>query len=182
MNKFSPVDQEKLAVATSQFVSTGLASANVLVSLKKDHLVKDGAFRPPLPSSCQRARLTSRSLARSTGSAVSFLTLFCKTYIASESVEHLCSSLRKGGVTDLEGFFPPSKQNATELSAHFKAQGLEGVVAFYLKQKSGQAKEDTLARLKEFVAEEADYDEVRFLSPLLLLPLCSAPEAHPPRR
>ncbi|ORY42133.1 hypothetical protein BCR35DRAFT_311290 [Leucosporidium creatinivorum] len=134
-NKFSPIDQEKLAVATSQFVSTGLASANVLVSLKKDHLVKDG-------------------------SAVTFLTTFCKTYIASESVEHLCSSLRKGGVTDLEGYFPPSKQNATELSAHFKSAGLEGVVAFYLKQKSGQAKEDTLARLKEFVAEEADYDEI----------------------
>lgn len=54
-NKFSPVDQEKLAVATSQFVSTGLASANVLVSLKKDHLVKDGAL--PGASSRQSQQL-----------------------------------------------------------------------------------------------------------------------------
>jgi hypothetical protein len=39
----------------------------------------------------------------------------------------------------------------------------------YTKQKSGQAKEETLFRLKELVAEEADNDEVRFfLVPFLL--------------
>jgi hypothetical protein len=93
---------------------------------------------------------------------VTFLTTFFKAYLLNESLEHLSTSLRKGGVTDLEAFFPPSKQNATELSTHFKAAGLSGVVDFYIKQKSGQAKEDTLARLKEFVAEEADFDEARF--------------------
>jgi hypothetical protein len=40
-NKFSPVEQEKLAVATALFVATGLTSAGVLIVLKKDHLVKD---------------------------------------------------------------------------------------------------------------------------------------------
>lgn len=40
-NKFTPVEREKLAVATALFVGCGLASANILTSLKKDHLVKD---------------------------------------------------------------------------------------------------------------------------------------------
>lgn len=47
LNKFSPVDQEKLAVSTALFVSSGLASANVLVVLKKDHLVKDCSSPSP---------------------------------------------------------------------------------------------------------------------------------------
>lgn len=44
VNKFSPVDQEKLAVSSALFVAGGLASANVLTALIKDHLVKDSAF------------------------------------------------------------------------------------------------------------------------------------------
>ena len=156
MNKFSAVDQEKLAVATAQFVATGLASANVLASVKKDHLIKDGEFGAwlPLPpkTNVRRSALS--------GTSVTFLTTFFKTYLLSESLDHLSLSLRKGGVTDLEGFFPPSKQNATELSTHFKSAGLSGVVDFYVKQKSGQATQDMLKRLKEFIAEEADFDEV----------------------
>ncbi|KAM0789254.1 hypothetical protein ACM66B_000097 [Microbotryomycetes sp. NB124-2] len=134
-NKFSPLDQEKLAAATALFVSTGLTTSGVLLGLRKDHLTKD-----------------------STSST--FLTNYCKAYLQNESVEHLSTTLRKGGVTDLEAFFPASKQNATELSAHFKAVGLTPVVDVYLKQKSAQAKDDLLARLKEFVADEADFDEI----------------------
>lgn len=43
LNKFSPVEQEKLSVATALFVANGLAAANVLNVLKKEHLVKDGS-------------------------------------------------------------------------------------------------------------------------------------------
>ncbi|KDE04141.1 hypothetical protein MVLG_05432 [Microbotryum lychnidis-dioicae p1A1 Lamole] len=134
-NKFSQIDQEKLAVATALFVAVGLVSASVVLSLKKDHLVKDGT-------------------------SVRMLTSFLKAFLATESIEQLSLALRKGGVTDLEAFFPPSKQNATELSAHFKGAGLSGVVDFYIKQKAGKAKEDTLARLREYVSDEADYDEI----------------------
>ncbi|SCZ89291.1 BZ3500_MvSof-1268-A1-R1_Chr9g10358 [Microbotryum saponariae] len=134
-NKFSQIDQEKLAVATALFVAVGLVSASVVLSLKKDHLVKDGT-------------------------SVRMLTSFLKAFLATESIEQLSLALRKGGVTDLEAFFPPSKQNATELSTHFKGAGLSGVVDFYIKQKAGKAKEDTLARLREYVSDEADYDEI----------------------
>lgn len=54
INKFSPVEQEKLAVATAFFVANGLVSASVLLSVVKDHLVKDCESLPclfPAPES-----------------------------------------------------------------------------------------------------------------------------------
>lgn len=97
------------------------------------------------------------------GTSLTFLTTFLKSYLLTESLDHLSSSLRKGALTNLEAFFPASKASPTELAAYFKAAGLAGVVDFYTKQKSGQAKEITFARLRELVAEEADEDDVRFL-------------------
>jgi hypothetical protein len=95
-----------------------------------------------------------------TATSLTFLTTFLKSYLATESVEHLSSSLRKGGVTDLEAYFPPARQTAAELTAHFKANGLAGVVEFYTKQKSGKAKEELVAVLSALVADDADEEEV----------------------
>lgn len=138
-NKFTPIEQEKLAISSALFVAQGLASASVLASLKKEHLIKDGT-------------------------SLEFLTKFLKAYLATESLEHLSSSLKKGSTTDLAEFFPREKQNSAELSAHFKKEGLSGVMDFYTKQKNGAAKEETLYRLRELVADESDNEEVRFPS------------------
>ncbi|KAI5480165.1 hypothetical protein MNV49_001491 [Pseudohyphozyma bogoriensis] len=134
-NKFNEAERQKLAYATALFISTGLVSANVLVVFKKEHLIKENV-------------------------SLNFFITFCKAYLQSESVEHLSSSLRKGGVIDLELFLPVNKQSPTELSAQLKAAGLNGVVEFYSKQKTGQAKEDLVSRLKELVHEEADHEDI----------------------
>ncbi|KAM0748902.1 ARM repeat-containing protein [Meredithblackwellia eburnea MCA 4105] len=135
-NKFSAIEQEKLAVATALFISAGLVGAGVINVLKKDHLIKDSV-------------------------SITFLVNFCKAFIQAESLDQLATALRKGAVTNLESFLPASKQTQTEFSNVFKAAGLNGVVEFYTKQKSGQAKEETVARLKELVAEDADHDEIQ---------------------
>lgn len=158
MNKFSVVDQDKLAVSTALFVANGLASASVLSVLKKEHLVKDGKFTTNLVRRISFHSLTFTST--SLGSSLTFLTTFFKSYLLTESLDHLATSLRKGGLTDLEAFFPPPRNTPTELAAHFKSIGLAGVVEFYTKQKSGQAKEDMAFRLKEFMADDADMEEV----------------------
>ncbi|KAK4694633.1 hypothetical protein P7C70_g8702, partial [Phenoliferia sp. Uapishka_3] len=159
-NKFNPIEQEKLAVSTAVFVSSGLASASVLNVLKKEHLVKDcqSSFPPPIlhstaddPHSCKQR----------TALSVNFLVTFCKSYLLTESLEHLSASLRKGAVTNLESFLPASHQTSAEFSTIFKAAGLAGVVEFYSKQKTGQAKEETIARLKELKAEEADQEDIQ---------------------
>ena len=135
-NKFSLVDQEVLAIATALFVNLGLASTSVLGSLKKDHLIKESI-------------------------ALSFLTRFFQAYLTVDTIESLASSLKKSGTADLAEFFPSAKQSVVEMSSHFKGAGLAGVMEFYTKQKTGAAKEETLFRLKELVADEADNDEVR---------------------
>ena len=132
-NKFSPIEQEKLAVSTAVFVSAGLASASVLNVLKKDHLVKDCSC-----SSCPTPESLVLTSSDSAALAVNFLVTFCKSYLLTESLDHLSGSLRKGTVTNLEAFMPASHQTAVEFSTIFKAAGLGGVVDFYTKQKSGQ--------------------------------------------
>lgn len=94
--------------------------------------------------------------------SLNFLTKFLKAYLLTETIDHLSTSLRKGNVADLKLFFPPSRQSLAELQSYFRAEGLGPVLDFYTKQKSGQAKEETLFRLKELVAEESDNDEVYF--------------------
>ena len=54
--------QDKLAIATAMFVTTGLAGPTVLAAVKKEHLVKDG-------------------------SALAFLTVYLRTFLQSENIE-----------------------------------------------------------------------------------------------
>lgn len=108
-------------------------------------------------------KLVASQLPCLSATSINFFTLFCKAYLQTESIDHLSTSLRKGGVTDLEAFFPASRRDTASLSAYFKQAGLQGVIDFHLKQKSAHAKEDLLNRLKEYVADEADFDEVRLL-------------------
>lgn len=42
INKFEGPDMDRLAYALALFISTGLSSSNVLLTLQKEHLVKDG--------------------------------------------------------------------------------------------------------------------------------------------
>jgi hypothetical protein len=87
------------------------------------------------------------------GTSLNFITLYLRTYLTQESPEHLASSLRRAGVSELLGFFPAGqKRTSTELANHFNANGLSSVVEFYQRQRSGQLKEETLARLKELVS------------------------------
>lgn len=134
-NKFSPIEQDKLAVATALFVTGALASASVLGALKKDHLVKDGT-------------------------AVKFLITFFKAYLATESVDHLSASLRRGGVADLELFLPVNKQNPNEMASQLRAAGLGPIADNFVKIKASQAKEELTHRLHELVSDNADADEI----------------------
>lgn len=102
---------------------------------------------------------------------MTFLTKFLRAYLATESIDHLSLSLRKGGVANLIQFFPSSRQTQVELANHFKAEALPSVLEFYMKQKNGQAKEETLYRLKELVADEADNREVSTPLSLSCVPL-----------
>lgn len=139
INKFEGPDMDKLAHALALFIATGLTSSNVLLTLQKEHLVKDGV-------------------------SLNFITKVFRAYLQVESADHLSGSLRRGGVLDMYGFFPPQKRERADLESHFKAQKLEAIAAYAKKQKSGQVREETLIRLREMVAsEEAQAEIITFL-------------------
>ncbi|GAA5925538.1 hypothetical protein JCM1841_006361 [Sporobolomyces salmonicolor] len=136
-NKFTPVEQERLAVATALFVQTGLVPASTLGAVKKDHLIKDGT-------------------------AQAFLTSFLKTYpAASEPLDPLLAALRKAAIADLEAYFPASKRNlVNDVAPHFKASGLASVADWLVKTKQTQVRDETTKKVKALVADDADVDDI----------------------
>ncbi|MBW0504649.1 hypothetical protein O181_044364 [Austropuccinia psidii MF-1] len=135
INKFQGQDLEKLAFALALFISTGLTSSNVLLTLQKEHLVKDGV-------------------------SLNFITKVFKAYLQVESADHLSGALKRGGVLDMFGFFPPQKREPADLETHFKEAKLDAIVAYAQKQRSSQIREETLTRLREMVASDEPQGEI----------------------
>lgn len=77
------------------------------------------------------------------------------------TLQHLLTSLRRGGVDDILDFFPPARRSAIELGLHFKKAGLDGLADFYQKQRSQTIAKDTLRQLKDLVTSNAPNEEVR---------------------
>ena len=42
--------------------------------------------------------------------SIAVLTIIFRAYLAEQSVDHLATMLRKGGIKDLTAFFPPNKR------------------------------------------------------------------------
>jgi hypothetical protein len=130
-------NQDKLAMATACFVTQGLVTPAILQAIRRDHLVKDG-------------------------SAIAFLTVYLKAFLANDTLDLLTASLRKGGVSDLLEFFPANRRTFPELAAHFKAAKLDVVLDAYQKQRGGEIARETLSHLKEMVTgTESSNEEVR---------------------
>ena len=89
-----------------------------------------------------------------------FITKVFTAYLQVESADHLSGALRRGGVVNMYGFFPPHKREPADLEAHFKAAKLDPIVAYAQKQRSGQVRDETLVRLREMVASEEPQSEV----------------------
>lgn len=93
--------------------------------------------------------------------ALNVLTTTFKAYLTFEKPDHLSASLRKGGLLDLTLFLPQTKRSvAGEFETHFRNAGLPSIVEYQNRIKTGAAKEETLARLKELVSDDAESDEV----------------------
>jgi len=128
-------NQDKLAMITAVFVTTGVAAPTVLASIKKDHLVKDGT-------------------------TLAFLTVYLKTYLTNESIDHLFSSLRRGGCHDLMEFLPASRRSMPELAAAFKKVGLDAITDMFQKQRANEVIKVTSAHLREMIAGSDSNEEI----------------------
>jgi len=91
-----------------------------------------------------------------------FLTSYLKTYLELESIDHLSSSLKRTGNSDLRNFFPANRQSYQLMDEHFKNEGLGAVIEFNKYVRAARAKEDLNSKLQELVNDEEGPEEMLF--------------------
>lgn len=97
------------------------------------------------------------------GQALSILTFIFRAYLGDQSMDHLSSTLKRGGVKDLLDFFPPNRRNITNLDAYFKEKGLPVVAEWYARRLFAAVKEVVVNGLKDLSEKEEGVDAVRAL-------------------
>jgi hypothetical protein len=88
------------------------------------------------------------------------LTKIFRAFLAEQGIEHLSSTLRKGGVRDLLLFFPANKRENKVLDDHFRKEGLPQVAEWWVKKQYAIGKEAVVASLKEMREREDSIEEM----------------------
>jgi hypothetical protein len=101
--------------------------------------------------------------------SLSIITVIFRTYLLDQSMDHLASTLKKGGIKDLLTFFPPQKQDAKALEAHFKAEGLTPVADWFTKKQFAVIKEGLVNGLKQRCEQEDSVADVAVQSRWLII-------------
>ena len=168
-SRFTPEQRKKLAIATAVMIQMQLVSASVLLTLQKDHLVKDGeCFRRCSPAVIA---LTSSLSAHFADIAINFIEVVFRTYLRENSMEQLGSALRKGGIKEPLLFFPQTRRSQPGLVvSHFRGAGLGPVADYFQRRAAKDAKDGTVARLRDMrggqleeVDKASDEDVIEFL-------------------
>jgi hypothetical protein len=72
-----------------------------------------------------------------------------RTYLAEQSIDHLASALKKGGIKDLLLFFPPNKREDKVLDEYLRKQGLPQVADWWTKKKYAILKEEVVKAIRD---------------------------------
>ncbi|XP_006461085.1 hypothetical protein AGABI2DRAFT_150878 [Agaricus bisporus var. bisporus H97] len=135
IHRWTPAQTEKLAIAIGLLISQGLASASCLVSLTKDHLVKNDV-------------------------SVNAITLIFKAYLTDQPMDHLSATLKRGGVKDMLAFLPANKRDSKTLEEAFKKAGLTQVADWWTKKQYAVLKDDLVKELTNLVEHEEPVDNI----------------------
>ncbi|KAI0321176.1 ARM repeat-containing protein [Amylostereum chailletii] len=135
VNKWEPAQKDKFAVATGLLLAQGLASANCLQSLTRDHLVKNDI-------------------------AVGVLTVIFRSYLSEQSMEHLAGALKRGGIKDLLLFFAPNKRETKVLDEYFRKEGLPQVADWWTKRQNSLIKDDIVKAIHDALDRENSPTEI----------------------
>jgi hypothetical protein len=127
-------------------MSQGLATPQALQSLSKDHLLKEG-----MPSSAYLRVIGSNT---ATDLALNFVATVFKAYLKEQSIDHLLTTLKRGGIKDVVVFFPNNKRTAAAVEGHFKSNDLPQIAEWYGKRKTAAAKENITQGLKEMLEND----------------------------
>ncbi|WFD00744.1 hypothetical protein MYAM1_003496 [Malassezia yamatoensis] len=139
INRYEPVQVSKLAVACALSIQMGLTNASILAPLQKDHLTKDDL-------------------------ALNFITKVFRTYLQDQSMEHLASTLRKGGIRDWLLFFPQTKRSQPDVIPNYFRSSevdLQQVAEYYARRQTKELREQTTLDLANLVEnQESSKDDI----------------------
>lgn len=109
------------------------------------------------------ARILSARKKQSNGSpdvSVNVITIIFRTYLLDQSIDHLSSTLKRGGIKDLLAFFPPNRRSGSVLEEHFKKVGLPQVAEWWAKKQYAVVKESIVKDLQELSEREETAEQV----------------------
>jgi hypothetical protein len=164
INRLPAAQKDKLATTIGIMLSRGLATARCLLSLTKDHLVKDGTLPPSLLT--HPPWNLAYCLSGDVDVAADVITIVFRTYISEHSIDHLATTLKKGGVRDLLLFFPPNKRQDKILDDFFRKRGLGQVADWWTKKQYAILKDEVTAAIKDRREQQEHHvsnEDVRYL-------------------
>ena len=168
VNRWESDRRDRFAATIGLLLAQGLASATCLQSLTKDHLVKNGNVPHLLTFFFLLINAQNFLLFRLStfllDLAVNVLTLILRGYLAETSMDHLAATLKKGGIKDLQSFFPANRRSDAILDAHFRGAGIPQVADWWTRKQNALIKEDIGKAVKDAIEREDQPSDVcRFL-------------------
>lgn len=103
--------------------------------------------------------------------AADVIAIIFRTFVAEQSIDHLTTTLRKGGIKDLLLFFPPNKREDKVLDEFFRKQGLAQVADWWTKKKYAILKDEVTKAIGENLEHGDSNQDVRRRSDCLEYPL-----------
>jgi hypothetical protein len=86
--------------------------------------------------------------------AANVVTQVFRSYLSEQAMDHLSTTLRKGGIKDLLVFFPGNKRENKVLDEHFRKAGLPAVSEWWIKKQYAFAKEAIITTITESAERE----------------------------
>ncbi|KXN90608.1 Basic leucine zipper and W2 domain-containing protein 1-A [Leucoagaricus sp. SymC.cos] len=148
IHRWTPAQTDKLAIAVGLLIAQSLATAGCLLSLTKDHLVKN--------RTCGNSTHHLQYLDVS----INILTLIFRAYLTDQSMDHLSATLKRGGIKDLLAFFPPNKRETKTLEEHFRKVGLPQVADWWSKKQYAVLKDGLVKELTDLVERQESAENI----------------------
>jgi hypothetical protein len=93
--------------------------------------------------------------------SITVITIIFRSYLADQSMDHLSSTLKKGGIKDLLLFFPDNTRSPKRLDEHFRKENLIVVADWWAKKQYAAQKEAIIRDLKELLERDESVEHVR---------------------
>jgi hypothetical protein len=91
---------------------------------------------------------------------VDVLSIIFRTYLVDQTIDHLATALKRGGIKDLLLFFAPNKREDKLLDEYFREHGIPQVADWWTKKKYAILKEGIIKAIQGLLEQGDSNAEV----------------------